>query len=49
VSKLDAPSIHVSMLIPLLLMALAFKCFYASMVLVRARSEKLMYDITSKG
>ncbi|MEE9160825.1 MAG: heme ABC transporter permease [Gammaproteobacteria bacterium] len=47
VSKMDAPSIHVSMLIPLLLMALAFKCFYASMVLVRARSEILMYERNS--
>jgi len=47
VTKMDAPSIHVSMLIPLLLMAVAFKCFYASMVLVRARSEILMFERNS--
>jgi heme exporter protein C len=41
VTKLDKPSIHVSMLIPLLLMALAFKLYYAFVVLMRARVEVL--------
>ncbi len=41
ITKLDAPSIHISMLIPLLLMAVAFKLFYATVVLMRARCEVL--------
>lgn len=39
--KLDKPSIHLSMLIPLLLNALAFKLYYATTVLMRARCELL--------
>ena len=41
VTKLDKPSIHISMLIPLLLMAFAFKFYYVSNVLRRARCELL--------
>jgi heme exporter protein C len=41
VTKLDAPSIHLSMLIPLLMMALAFKLLYFCVVLMRARCEVL--------
>jgi len=41
VTKFDAPSIHISMLIPLILMALAFKLYYATVVLMRARCEIL--------
>ena len=41
---MDKPSIHIDMLIPLLLMALAFKLFYAAVVLVRARNEVLYRD-----
>ena len=41
VSKLDAPSIHLSMLIPLLLMALAFKFHFATALLAGTRSEIL--------
>jgi heme exporter protein C len=41
VTKLDKPSIHLSMLIPLLLMAFAFKLYYALVVLMRARCEVL--------
>lgn len=41
ITKLDAPSIHLSMLIPLLVMALGFKLFYATMVLIRARCDLL--------
>lgn len=41
VTKFDKPSIHIDMLIPLLLMAVAFKLFYATVVLIRARAEVL--------
>ncbi len=41
VTKFDTPSIHISMLIPLLLMAFAFKLYYAFVVLMRARCELL--------
>jgi heme exporter protein C len=41
VSKIGAPSIHPSMLWPLLLMAVAFKLFYAVVLLRRARCELL--------
>lgn len=41
VTRFDAPAIHVSMIIPLLLMALGFKVFYIATVLVRMRCELL--------
>ncbi len=41
ITKFGAPSIHLSMLIPLLLMAVAFKFYYATVVLMRARCEIL--------
>ena len=41
ITKIGAPSIHLSMLIPLLVMALAFKLFYLTVVLLRARCELL--------
>jgi len=41
VTKLDKPSIHLSMLIPLLIMALGFKLYYLTVVLMRARVELL--------
>jgi heme exporter protein C len=41
VTKFDKPSIHLSMLIPLLLMALGFKLYYLTVVLIRARAEVL--------
>jgi len=41
VTKLDAPSIDTSMLVPLLIMALAFMFYYAAVVLLRARYEIL--------
>jgi heme exporter protein C len=41
VTKLDKPSIHVSMLLPLLIMALAFTGYYVSLLLVRVRCELL--------
>ncbi|OGT32107.1 MAG: heme ABC transporter permease [Gammaproteobacteria bacterium RBG_16_51_14] len=47
ITKFDAPSIHMSMLIPLLLMALAFKSYFISVLLIRARSEILEYECNS--
>ncbi|HUL12911.1 MAG TPA: heme ABC transporter permease [Methylococcaceae bacterium] len=41
VTKFDKPSIHPSMLIPLLIMALAFQLYYFTVVLMRARAEVL--------
>ncbi|MCW8955677.1 MAG: heme ABC transporter permease, partial [Gammaproteobacteria bacterium] len=48
VTKFDKPSIHLSMLIPLLLMALAFKLYYVTSVLMRARSEVLLREQNSR-
>lgn len=48
VTKLDKPSIHISMLIPLLLMAFAFKFYYATSVLMRARGELLKREQNSR-
>lgn len=39
VTKFDAPSIHIDMLIPLLVMAIGFKLFYIVVVLLRTRCE----------
>jgi heme exporter protein C len=41
ITKLDKPSIHLSMLIPLLLMALSFKVYYLAVLMMRARAEVL--------
>jgi len=41
ITRYDAPAIHISMLIPLLVMALGFKLYYAANVLVRMRCELL--------
>ena len=41
VSKLETPSIHMSMLIPLLIMALGFKLYFVTVLLIRARCEIL--------
>ena len=41
VAKFDKPSMHIDMLIPLMVMAVAAKLFYAAIVLVRARNEVL--------
>ena len=41
ITEFKAPTIVISMLIPLLLMAVAFKLFYALVVLMRARGEIL--------
>jgi heme exporter protein C len=47
VTKLDAPSIDLSMLIPLLMMLVAFKLYYGAAVLIRARHEVLLRERTS--
>jgi len=47
VTKLDTPSIHIDMLIPLLLMAFAFKFYYATVLLMRARCEVLAREKNS--
>ncbi|MFA5983290.1 MAG: heme ABC transporter permease [Methylococcaceae bacterium] len=44
VTKIDKPSIHISMLIPLLLMAVAFKFFYIIAMLQRAQTELLLRE-----
>lgn len=41
VTKFDKPSMHVDMLIPLLVMALAFQLYFFTTVLMRARNEVL--------
>ncbi len=41
VTKFDKPSIHLSMLIPLLLMAVAFKLYYVMVLFMRSRCEVL--------
>ena len=48
VSKMDKPSIHVSMLIPLLLMAFAFKVYYAIAVLQSAKLELLKREASAQ-
>lgn len=48
ITKLDKPSIHLSMLVPLLTMALGFKLFYATTVLMRARCEVLERERNSR-
>ena len=41
ISKLGAPSIHPSMLIPLLVMVVAFMLYYLTVALMRMRAEIL--------
>jgi heme exporter protein C len=48
ITKLDKPSIHVDMLIPLLVMALGFKVYYLVGLLIRARGELLERERNSK-
>lgn len=44
IAKFGKPSMDISMLIPLLLMAAAFQLFYFALVLVRTRNEALYRD-----
>ena len=39
VTKLGAPSIALSMLIPLLIMSLAYMCYFAAVLLIRVRAD----------
>ena len=48
VTKFDAPSIDMRMLVPLLIMAVAFKLFYATNMLMRARCELLSRERNSR-
>jgi heme exporter protein C len=48
VSKMDKPSIHISMLIPLLLMAVAFKVYYAIALLQAAKLELLKREASAQ-
>jgi heme exporter protein C len=41
VIRLDGPTLHPSMLWPLLVMALGFKLYYVSLLLLRVKSELL--------
>jgi heme exporter protein C len=48
VTKLDEPSIHIDMLIPLLVMAVAFKLYYINTLMMRVRGELLERERDSK-
>jgi heme exporter protein C len=48
VTKMDKPSIHISMLVPLLLMALAFKVYYVIAVLQTAKLELIRRESGSQ-
>lgn len=48
VTKFAAPSIHWTMLVPLLIMAVAFKLYYATVVLMRSRCEVLERERNSR-
>lgn len=44
VTKLDTPSIHIDMLIPLLVMTMAFQLYFFTVALMRARNEVLQRE-----
>ena len=48
VTKFDKPSIHLSMLIPLLVMAVAFKLYFIGSLFMRVRAELLAREQKSK-
>jgi len=48
VTKFDKPSIHLSMLIPLLVMAVAFKLYFIGSLFMRVRTELLAREQKSK-
>lgn len=48
VTKFDAPSIDLSMLIPLLVMAIAFQIYYVVLLLMRSRCELLSRERNSQ-
>ncbi len=41
ITRLDAPAIHASMLVPILLMAVGFTAFFVTVVILRMRAELL--------
>lgn len=47
ISKLDSPSIHLSMLVPLLIMVIGFMLYFAAVLLMRARCEVLARERNS--
>ncbi len=47
VTKFDAPSIHLDMLIPLLVMAAAFMFYFFAVLLIRVRADILQQEINS--
>lgn len=48
VTKFDTPSIHIHMLIPLLIMAVAFKLYYINTLLLSVRGELLARESDSR-
>ncbi len=48
ITKFDKPSIHLSMLIPLLVMAVAFKLYYLGSLFMRVRAELLVREQKTK-
>lgn len=48
VTKFDKPSMHIDMLIPLLVMALAFKVYYGIALLLRCRNELVQREQSSR-
>jgi heme exporter protein C len=48
VTKLDAPSIHIDMLIPLLIMTVAFQFLYGLLLFMRSRNEVLILEQNSR-
>lgn len=48
VTRFEAPAIHITMLIPLLLMAVAMMLYYGAVVLLRARAEVLIRERHSR-
>jgi heme exporter protein C len=48
VSKMDAPSIHMDMLIPLLIMTVAFQLYFFCVLMIRARGEILEQEKNSR-
>ena len=47
VTRMDGPSMHSSMLIPLLVMAVAFKVYFVTTLLMRSRAEVLQRERNS--
>ena len=48
ITKFDKPSMHPDMLVPLLVMAVAFKIYFANTLMMRARGELLDRESTSR-